>query len=201
MRNRNPILLLFGIMFVIFLSTTIFSVLLNKDLNDGHAPVARFPSVPIQQPTSNVPLPPPPILHTLTPEKNPEKYGIIVHDDWTTPQKQEDWDQYMKQVIVDRKILEEPAAQASLEAVKKSPDDYQKKIKEIDERIATFEERKRNNPSDTEAEERLRLLYMLKAMGKVMVKKVTEPLRPESNFKPSRFPHSEFSLPNNAELP
>ncbi|HOW36341.1 MAG TPA: hypothetical protein PL155_08025 [Candidatus Omnitrophota bacterium] len=127
--------------------------------------------------------------------QDPAKYGIIVQSAADQPRNQEQWNIFMDKVLVKSKLLEQENAKPALEMIKKTPEEFQTRMKEIDNRIAIFEQKKMENPSDEDAQQRLQTFYALRAMTQAMESKITAPKNEPStpaNILPE--PASESNL-------
>lgn len=98
-----------------------------------------------------------------------EDLGIIITDVVTQPKNQEEWDSFMlKNIKPSVDALPAQQREELFKEAQKSPEDYEKRLKEVDERIKTFEERLEKNPYDAEASQRIDNLRQLKAIGKML---------------------------------
>ncbi|MFH1360809.1 MAG: hypothetical protein ABIJ41_07255 [Candidatus Omnitrophota bacterium] len=104
--------------------------------------------------------------------EDPAKYGIIVTPENELPRTSAQWDQYVKKVIVKPGVLDKKSAEKALEYVRMTPDAYEKRASEIENKIKEFEQTINNNPSDEETERRLQTYYLLKALLSSMKEKI-----------------------------
>ncbi len=173
MFKKNPIALLCLVTVVILFATLIINSLIEKNMAPTAVSQSAIPVLKEKEPKATGAQQP--VTHELIAEKDPAKYGIIIQDAAEVPRTPAQWDRFMTEAIIKNKVLEQPGAQPAVEVMKKSPEDFEARQKEIDDRIALFEKKTQENPSDADAEHHLQTLYMLKALGKVLKNKVTEP--------------------------
>lgn len=159
-----------GILCIIIASNTFIDACLKKSVQQ--TPLYKTSASRLTQPKE---LPRQRTIHrTLIPE-NPAQYGIISQSAADQPRNQVQWDIFMDKVLVKSGLLEQENAKPALEIIKKTPEEFQTRVKEINDRIAVFEQKKIENPSDEDAQKRLQTLYMLKAMIQAMENKITAP--------------------------
>jgi len=115
--------------------------------------------------------------YPLVPD-DPAKYGIISQSKGEIPRTQLEWDMFMDKAIVKSKILEDENAKPAIEKMTKTPADFQKREEEVENNIARFEQKLKENPDDEDALQRLQTLYMLKSLGKTLKDKVVTPPTP-----------------------
>lgn len=156
----------------ILLSNNLVSLFLaKKDENQARKTPAKETLTAAQNPAMEITAKK---RYPLTPE-DPAKYGIVSYSAADQPRNQAQWDIFMEKALVKSGLLEQKNAKPAIEKMKTTPEEFQARMKEIDDRIVLFEQKKAANPSDADAQENLQRLYMLKAMAQAMEKKVTAP--------------------------
>ena len=80
--------------------------------------------------------------YPLIPE-DPKKYGMISYPEDIQPLNQNQWDSFMKQALEKSGVLDQESAKKALEQSKKTPEEYRARAKEIEDRIAVYEKRKK----------------------------------------------------------
>lgn len=110
--------------------------------------------------------------YPLVPE-DPAKYGIVSVKESDLPTRAYQWDSYMKDILEESRILETPEGKTAMDKAKTTPEEFQNTMQRVDQQIVKFETQRKINPGDPEAEEQLKTLYKIKALGKVLQEKVT----------------------------
>ncbi len=103
------------------------------------------------------------------------KMGIFIQSKENIPRTPLQWDHYMKKVLIDSKVLEQPSAKEAMTKMAKTPEKYTKRMEEVNARIKSFEEKLAADPLNEDVEKRLQALYMLKALGEVLKDKIVSP--------------------------
>ena len=80
----------------------------------------------------------------------------------------------MKKALVQSRALEALEDQDAFAGMKKTPQEFKKRLQMVDERIKGYERITQNNPSDEESQEKLQTLYMLKSTLTAMQSKIIE---------------------------
>ncbi len=193
MIRNHPILVLFLLILLILGTTQIINSFLSQSLEEKKpAPVvAKAPVGAATQPA----VAPVHKTYPLIPS-DPAKYGIIVQDPAETPKTPEQWDLFMEQALQKNKVLEQEGAAPAIEVMKKKPEEFAARQKEIEDRIKLFEEKRNDNPSDEDAEHHLKELYMLRSLGKILKDKVTASPRDDIKLPEGLFPSAPATEPS-----
>jgi len=82
---------------------------------------------------------------------------------------------FMDKALVKSRTLERPEAQPAIERMKKSSEEFNERNREVDARIEKLKKELKQEPNNQLIQDRLQHLYMLKALGKTLKNKVTQP--------------------------
>ena len=103
---------------------------------------------------------------------DPAKYGMVVVPESTEPQSAEEWEKYIRSGIEQNKVLDTPQAKSNLAQAAIKREDFEKHMAKVDADIDKIEKELQEKPFDMELKRRLKTLYQLKAVDKVIEEKV-----------------------------
>jgi len=109
----------------------------------------------------------------LTPD-DPAKYNIKVQGEHDIPLTEQQWEYKMRQGF-QQSSSENENPDLSLEGIGKTPAEIKERIADIEAQIKESEVISLNNPGDRNAQEKLQILYMLKATLAVLKDKAKNP--------------------------
>jgi hypothetical protein len=98
---------------------------------------------------------------------DPGEYGMVVIDEHSGPQTQEDWDRIISQKVSEAKThLSQDDLEKIANKIKEDPQKTANKIKVIDENIQKCQEILRSDTGNKEARQKLERLRMLKGISR-----------------------------------
>lgn len=101
------------------------------------------------------------------PVSNPEEYGILVTDEYSGPQTQEDWDRIISQKIKEAKAQLSPEELEKMShKIEEDPQKTADKLKVIEANIQRCQEILSGDPDNKETKEKLERLRILKSILK-----------------------------------
>lgn len=114
------------------------------------------------------PAPPQP-ERTYTAPSNPADYGMMIMSDRNRPRNQEQWDALMSEKITElKKKQPQQIWQDVKEKTKLSQEEYDKKIKVLEERIRYYTEQLKSNPHDDQAKAAIERMMMIKGIQRAL---------------------------------
>lgn len=150
-----------GIFILIYIVLiVIVNILMNRSLQDRNSPqtkanrksvaAGRLPSEASKK-----------SKNFLRPD-NPIRYNIVEQKRYV-PHNQQQWDEYMKKALQETQALKQIKTAGASSNLKKSKADIQRQRQNIARLITVYETILRASPGDTESQQRLQELYMLRA--------------------------------------
>lgn len=104
-------------------------------------------------------------------ETNPEelkKYGITVTQELYSPSSAEAWEGHIEKNLEDFKVLEKEGAKEALELMQVTREEYEDKMKKIEEDIDIVKKRLEDDPFNEKYKTQLQNIYKIKAVGKIL---------------------------------
>lgn len=118
----------------------------------------------------------------LVPE-DPSKYGIVAIPESRMPHEQMEWDLRFENIIQDSGILDTAQGKKAVEKMSTSEEKFQDTRQKIDKEITSLEKQRQDNPISEDVERHLQNLYKLKALSKVLERRVVTLHPPEPRDK------------------
>jgi len=103
---------------------------------------------------------------------NPADFGIEVLRSENRPRSLDQWEGYYRNILEKNKVLEHENAEKAFELTYTDEEDYDEKMKVLDEQIKAQEKIRDDNPLDSKAGKKLQKLYKLKAIGRIIKNRV-----------------------------
>ena len=103
---------------------------------------------------------------------DPAQYNIKIQGQYDIPLTEQQWEYKMRQGLAGARGSER-SSQQILQGIKKTPEEIEQQIADLDVQIKEFDAISLNNPADQKAREKLQTLYMLKATLMVVKDKLT----------------------------
>ena len=139
----------------------------NRALDRAKSPVSEKPSSSLQTQTEIQPFKEKLIVD------DPAQYGIIVEPEDSEPRLPVEFDKHMERVLIKSGVLQDERTKTVLKKIRKTSEESQADLEEIDRKISTLEKAASENPDDEDIREELQSLYMLQSLHKVLSKEDT----------------------------
>jgi len=142
----------------------------------------RSPMRPSVSSTDNPPAPQSKMTTTIT--KASEQYGIYEHaqtkDFWNDQQ----WEAYVKRTLDETHVLDAQESEKAFVGIKKTPQEFQKRLKDLNRRIQYYEDLKRKDLNNEDIQKKLENLYILKSTLLALENKIITPSKNASQEEP-----------------
>jgi len=180
---KNFFIIIIGIFIAIFSINIILSQLINKEKSNFFVQpsiVQKTKKVKELKSTQKNES----YLNPLTPSK-PIHYDIPLK----RPQSPEEWEMYYQALFDKSKVFDNEGGAQALDLMQTHPEDLSKQKEKLEQHIAIYEQKLKDDPFNEEAADILRGLYKLKGLGNAMEERVL------SNKAPQRIPVESSPVP------
>ena len=107
--------------------------------------------------------------------QDPKRYGVTVQQGDYSAWNERQWDSSTQKMFSQSEALDHMEQNNAFESMKKTPDAFQKRWDEINQRIKFYEVIKQRSPSNTEARKKLESLYRMRSTLSILKDKIVTP--------------------------
>ncbi len=169
--NEKHLTILACIIIPLMLITIPINSFINSLLEDDYSFTISKP-VPYPKSKAQEENQPKATVHFELAAQDPRKYGITVQAGDVGPRTQWQWEYYVKNSLKNSDFLSRIDDKLAAGWMKMKPQEFERRMRELNGQIQRYEDIRQKDPSDQTAEKKLETLYMLKSTLAALEEKI-----------------------------